>query len=776
VSGSLGLPARADAEMLFATTVTTSALLRLSLALAALLAVLSNPRSAGAQTWLVPVGAAVVRPDAGRVFCADAALPAGWGIDPDGLALRVTSSVDAIGRPVPVGVAASLAACATAAERAQVVVVGRAPAIDPASVVLDLGARTLSVRGRGLRRSRLRWRTATATATDGCADPATSGDDEVCTFDLTRAALPDGGLQLSLLPPGTPDLDGPIPLDASGRRVEEVGVALSPARVVVARVVAPGAAVDLSAGDGRVALEHPDLVASATCAEAACSIEGGALVVRDARASADAVSVQFVLRPHVYLAGDAAPAARLPLQRCPATLAAFAPWRDLVEPRVVVRVGGACARGAPLTFATESGPAPVVQAATVGDQRLFAVQLERIAADGVTLTLARSGAVIGAVRVRPGVAPVGRARLETDGLGAIDFLPTNRPARVFSPAIPGSATLVPVAVEGAYEVARRDGADFVQGVDGASGAVALHLALRDASLPAPLDQVDLGVLVEPVDRALHPASVPRPLLGASPLVELVCGDGSGHAAAVAPGVTTSLPFRARDTCALVLHAERLPASDGAQRLDTSVTVTSADGDARADASFSRHAVMVPGGAARRVAITGVTAPFDRVVVRVGHAETPGEEGGGPELQWSLVFGTERGRLYATAAIPTGLFRVADTGHTGILSLNAGALFRLALLSREGAEFPVGFEAGVMWVGIAGDSDPGTASHGQVAAVMGLGLSVPIANRARATQTSISLHVWFEYEVSRALGAASAGSPYGLVFGPSLSIGDVGTNF
>ena len=40
---------------------------------------------------------------------------------------------------------------------------------------------------------------------------------------------------------------------------------------------------------------------------------------------------------------------------------------------------------------------------------------------------------------------------------------------------------------------------------------------------------------------------------------------------------------------------------------------------------------------------------------------------------------------------------------------------------------------------------------QVATVPGIGLSVPIANRSLATETSINLHAWAEYEISRDLG-------------------------
>jgi hypothetical protein len=80
----------------------------------------------------------------------------------------------------------------------------------------------------------------------------------------------------------------------------------------------------------------------------------------------------------------------------------------------------------------------------------------------------------------------------------------------------------------------------------------------------------------------------------------------------------------------------------------------------------------------------------------------------------------------------------------------------------------------MLLGLPDDQSVSGASLTQVSTVAGLALSVPIANRSLATETSINLHAWFEYEVSRGV-SGQTGSPFGFVFGPSISIGNVGTN-
>jgi hypothetical protein len=336
-----------------------------------------------------------------------------------------------------------------------------------------------------------------------------------------------------------------------------------------------------------------------------------------------------------------------------------------------------------------------------------------------------------------------------------------------------------------YDVRKDDKATWIRGADGANGGAFIRFAFVDASLPAPLRDTRLAEVTEPVDRVLRVANVPI-ALGAltrakDPVVEVVCGDGDGHAQSIAAGVTAQIPFRARDTCHLVVHRERLHDEDGAQAFQVSVQVASSDGVARNEARFDRRLVLRHAATPTYVALSGAVRPFDRILVRVAlaadetHYAAFSAEQGVPEAQWSVVTGADHFRIYGTATIPTGLFRVADTGHSGILTLSVGALVRGVVLGRDGTEFPIGFEAGVMWLGVAGDTDASAASHGAVAIVAGPGISVPIANVSRSTQTSISLHAWFEYEVSRSV-LGQNGQAIGFVFGPSISIGDVGTNF
>jgi hypothetical protein len=248
-----------------------------------------------------------------------------------------------------------------------------------------------------------------------------------------------------------------------------------------------------------------------------------------------------------------------------------------------------------------------------------------------------------------------------------------------------------------------------------------------------------------------------------------------------PGVTAHLPFESRDNSRLLFHRDRLPASYGTQKLILEIDVVDSDGSSRAEGHVSETIVMRTGSEPIYAWIQGVKAPFDRVLVRLSHAADEAHYVGGleiqtgaPEVKWTAILGTGHARLYATSAIPTGLYRFGDAQHSGVLSLNFGIVSRLTWLSSEGHEGFLGLEAGIMAIGLTNDKSNTGASLTQVGVVAGLGLSVPIANRSTATQASINLHGWVEEDISHDPGDSQS-SRFAFIFGPSISIGNVGTN-
>lgn len=655
------------------------------------------------------------------------------------------------------------------------------PEVELGSVQFQADAGRVDLKGRALKGSRLRWRVGSRSGEDSCRDPSSLPNGmEACAFALPRDLPADpSALSFSLLPAAPAEI---APALAEERR-------FGPARILLSSVLPPAASVDLQLEPARVPLLHAEAVGSVDCEDAVCDLEDGALRVTRARTASDSLAVDVRLRPHVYLErnGQLSTTSTLlvPLQHCPVTVVSPPPFRGLPWQRAVVRLGGRCAEGGSLRVSASTGEASVERQEKTPEGLYLLVRLASVSEDQVSFSVYREGTLVGVAQASTRAMPSLVARLELPGLGTIQSVPTNRPARVRLPMLREGGRLEPLAVEGVYGVrATQDGGFEVRGVDGAAGNVSLRLGVRDPSLPASLREGVLAEVSEPVSRPLEAANVPVPLseTGERALVELRCGDGEGHSVQREPGVTSYVPFRARDTCQLILHQERLREEDGSQALHLTVSVSNADGGSRPEASVDQQLVLRPGHETRSLFLTGVEAPFDRVVVRLSLNEDPRywavlpeERIAAPQVEWPVVFGTDRVRLYATTAFPTGLFRVAEPQHSGILTLNAGALMRLVLLSREGAENPLCLETGVMWLGVAGDTEPEVSSRGQVAAVMGLGLSIPIANASRQTQTSINLHAWVEYEVSRQV-LNQPGRAWAFVFGPSLSVGDVGINF
>jgi hypothetical protein len=394
-------------------------------------------------------------------------------------------------------------------------------------------------------------------------------------------------------------------------------------------------------------------------------------------------------------------------------------------------------------------------------------------------------AVIAVARASTSPAPQARATLELPGFGRIGFLPTNRDATVRTAPVGDQARLVALPVEGAYRVTSDGHTTHVRGDESAGGFVALRFGYRLDGLPAPFAATDLAVITEPLQRPIREASVPAAFgpsaLSAIPLVELDCANRFGVVERLTPGVLTSIPFGQRDSCRLVIHRERLSPEDGTQDITVDVSVTKLDDSPRPDAHVSERMALRPGHQPRIFWIHGVKAQFDRVTVRVAHVIDEAHDVGGSDLhvnlpaaQWAVVVGEGHLRFYATATIPTGLFRI--TAPSDVLTLNFGALSRLTWLDREGHEGLLGLEAGALGIGLA--ATPGFPRT--LAVLAGIGVSVPIGNRGETTQASVNLHAWLAYELRADVHVNSDGtgplaSHLAFLFGPSITIGNVGTN-
>jgi hypothetical protein len=90
---------------------------------------------------------------------------------------------------------------------------------------------------------------------------------------------------------------------------------------------------------------------------------------------------------------------------------------------------------------------------------------------------------------------------------------------------------------------------------------------------------------------------------------------------------------------------------------------------------------------------------------------------------------------------------------------------------------LGLEAGVMGMGLASDNER------QLNIVSGVGLSVPLGNVRQPTQAALNIHAWAAYRLGHKSAILSSPTgqvidtiqlnPWSFVFGPSVTIGNIG---
>ncbi len=749
---------------------------------------------AGPQEVQIPAGATVTLD--GSVLCPP--LPPGWGVD----AARRTVSVNSaapIGSHAEVRLASESAACPTATT-ARWTVTGRLATLDPAGVTLWADEGRLELRGKGLAGTTVEWQAGPQAGHDTCQLPEAGERTERCTVAVGRGVPVDAWLRQ--LPAGAPTGVPLHLLDERGQRIADADLVLHPARIIVNRILPPTPTLDVSDGLRRIVLTHPEAVVGVDCGLARCELLDGAVVVRGVPAQATAVTVKLRLAPHVFVQhGDAFEStvqATVPLSHCALTLLSGAPMRDIDDVRVVLHLDGRCTKAPKsLHWSADGDAADVVRVEkeASGDWLLL-LRVGRLSDDIVAIQASRpepDAPVLATLteKTRPPGQP--RAVLELVGLGPVDFVPINRDALLRVLPLDEHTRLVPLPVAGAVKVQTEKNQILVRGEEGAGGSVTLRYGVRVDTVPAALADANLAVLADPVQRPLREARIAVPLTGAKDreaVVEFLCEDGTGKATTLAAGKSLNVPFENRDSCRLVVHRDRLTPEEGTQDLTVDIDVQTLDGTSRSGAHVTEHVLVRTGAGEQTLWVKGVKAPFDRILVRVTRpiddlqfTAKSDKKSETAAAQWTAILGTGRYRFYATAAFPTGLYRVNSP--QGVLSLNFGVLTRLALLDKEGKESLLGLELGAIGVGLVGTANfpsyPPT-----LAVVGGLGVSIPLGNAGQTTQAALNLHAWLAYELRNDFsyyptatdatnGTNGQLAPHWtFIFGPSLSIGNIGT--
>jgi hypothetical protein len=761
------------------------------------IALFALPRAAHALTLQAPVGGDALTLPRERILCG--AAPPGWSTDITRRRLRPPTVGD-VGRLFAITIAPNYPNCTTdQAENVTLVATGPTPAIDPASVILAVDAGRLEVRGDSLEGVRIAWAVAGKADSDICLNVTKDKGKDVCVVNADRS-LPADPVRVVLrwAPQGGQAGPDVVNYDRNGAPVPDDQMRLPLARVVIHTMFPTAHTVDMSSGEGRVELLHPEAVSSVDCGVARCDKSEAGMSIRGVPATATNLQVKVRLSPRVVFEDGEnvtnLPGETLTVLRCPLALVSGPPLRNVDDLTVLVRSDKSCARDVNHLRWTASGETAEVRRSETIDDGVYALLwVGRVTTDRLTVVASRTddGSVLAVASEKTLDAPPLRTSLFLPELGEIEFIPKNRDAILSVSPFSGTGKVVPLSVPGAYTVTNDKGTFHIRGEHTSGGYTALRFAYRSTIVPKEFAETGFGTLLDPVQRPIREASVPAPLSASSisqkPMIQLLCRGKEGRVWPIDPGTAPHIPYKNRDSCHLVVHRNRIPAESGEQRVDIDITVSNINGD-RPEATKSHHLVLRHGNEPDVIWIRGVKQQFDHINVRVTHVidesqyvSRPSGRLDLPSAQWTVVAEDARFKFYATATIPTALYRFShdpqDLG-TGPLALNFGVISRLTWLDSDGAEGLVGLEAGMVGMGLATDKSR------QLALVWGLGLSVPLGNVNQPTQAAINIHAWVSYTVGGLKGNLLNDdgtvdrtidlNPWAFVFGPSITVGNIGT--
>jgi hypothetical protein len=746
--------------------------------------ILFSAATANAETLQAPEGGKPISVGKDRVVCGG--LTEGWASTPDRRSVRPPETAG--GATVEVEVASDVPACANSKMSLSLVATKPWPAIDPASVVFFTEEGRLELKGENLEGVQFLWQGGDHTGQQSCLGSLKDGKGERCTIPLDRK-LPTT-TAFHWLPAYAKDGADAVTFDAQGQRVNPAAFRVVPARFVLGQIFSAVEALDISQGLGTLPLIHPEAVASVECGLARCDLGDGGIVVRGVPAQATQLSVTVRLSPRfAFSRGERtenSASATFAVSRCPLSVTSGPPLRDVEQTQILVKMLDRCRTNAGLRWFVGPEPAEVVREVRSADGDYVLLRVGQISSASAAITVARSDAsagVLGTVITPTATAPRPQSTLELPGHGPIGFIPTNRDALWSVGGIP-HARWMPLDLPGVYSVHTEKDRTLIRGDHNTSGFTSLRYAYRRNDLPKGFEDVNLAVITESVQRPIHEASIPVPFgetpSRKEPLAEFLCADKLGKVQWMPAGKPLQIPFASRETCRVVIHQERLQPEDGDQDVVLDIEVTKAAGGKRSEASINEHMVLRPGGEPRVFYLKGVTEQFDQVVVSMSHVvdenryvlgthgkQTP------PSQQWSATVEGGRMRLYVSLSIPAGLYRMNEPAAS--LTLNFGVLGRLTWLNHHGKEGLLGLETGVLGASLIpqqyNNSQPYPPT---LVTLLGVGVRVEIGQGA-----ALGVHLWgaYEFRSEYIYGTNNdrKASHWSLLFGPSISIGNVGTN-
>ncbi len=691
-----------------------------------------------------------------------------------------------------------------APQRETLVGVGPFPrAATSAEVELDRGRAVLQ--GGELAERPIWWRAGETPGFSATACPTVLREDgtDRCSVPIPaaalRTALPAGpaGLVLLRLPLGTPSPGGePLVFwDRHGAPRTPEAFRIPVKRYLLDEVPVHPAPLEAWRSETELPITWAGALQAASCASSCRVSDDGTRLIVSPPAEGTSLAVRLDLQDGVVLrkAQGLVSTANvvLPLARCRLRALAPALLGGVDDHRLPLELGPSCPQGQQDLTVETSPPSASAVLSQSADGRRLVVSLGHVPrglpALELRLLAGPARAVVGSVTVPITVGYLGtRAQLLDPQVGELDVIPTNRRVRVelLVPDPSLAPALTPEPLAGYYTIADTRSGVEIQGTSPSGGTVPILVGYRPAEAGLAPDAAPLALFSAEPGYRVQPVSVPVSLSPEDPrarrFLAVLCRDPAGKERRIAPGETVNLPFENRRSCRLRIDRSALSAEEGPQHLRLTLSVTHPDGTP-GPGGFSKVLTVLPRPGTDSIWLepTAAIHPFDHVHVALAHEPGPGYPASelasgltGQEV--TIIFGNSRLRLYGSATIPTGLYRLTSGPDGGVVAFSAGALLRLAPLDRDGKEFPIDLEAGLFGTNLA-EPQPGPSAI--LSIVAGIGLNVPILNAAQPTQASVGLHAWVEYAPTVQLTIAQHyAQQFAFIFGPSVSIGDIGTNF
>ena len=612
-----------------------------------------------------------------------------------------------------------------------------------------------------------------------------------------RALSPsEGPLQVIAPPEGMPSPDVPS-VELWDKR--GVPVPLDAFRIPISRFVLdrpPLREVPLDAWreQSEIPVTWPGAIAHLSCPNQQCRLSGDeSWLLVTLPPAGDELKVELTLRDAVYLRTPRGLTQQatltLALAHCQVKPLLPVVLSGLADHHVPIQLAGNCPEDLS-ELSVETQPASEATVVSVGAHQRIDVSLGLVprGAQVLRLTL-RAGprrAVLGTATIPMSDSwTFTRAALYDKEVGEIDVVPTNRPVevRVLAQDFRVSGDLNVEPLPGFYRVLESSGAGGVQrtlieGVAQSGGSVPILVGYRPKEANLPPEAPPLVVFQALPGYQVREVSVPVELAPEKPqarrLLQIICHDSNGGEHLISQGQIVNLPHDARHACRLVIDKSVLSPENGPQRLRLTIAMTRPD-TTPAPGSFSKTIQVRPGPGTESLWLdpTAPVQEFEHMRVTLAH-DDPGHfylgsqdalSGAGfTAVSVELIFGNSHVRLYGSAAIPTGLYRI-NGPQAGALNFSAGALIRLAALDRRGMEFPFDMEFGIFGTGISQTAN--------LSFMFGPGLTVPILNPGQPAQASVGIHAWLEYAPTM---PGPIRDRFAVIFGPSVSVGDFGANF